>query len=98
MKQGKGKRTFTPYQKNQKVWLEATNLKMTHPTAKLVPRRYRPFVVKSVISSIVYQLDIPKHWKIHDVFHTSLLSPYVMIHPNFYFPLHHQALPQPQQP
>jgi hypothetical protein len=38
MKQGKGKRMFMPYQKNQKVWLEATNLKMTHPMAKLAPR------------------------------------------------------------
>jgi hypothetical protein len=76
MKQGKGKRIFTLYQKNQKVWLEATNLKATHPTTKLAPRRYGPFVVKNVISSIVYQLNIPKHWKIHDIFHTSLLSPY----------------------
>jgi hypothetical protein len=53
IKQGKGKRTFILYQKNQKVWLEATNLKTTHPTAKLVLRRYRPFIVKSVISPIM---------------------------------------------
>ena len=76
MRQTKKKAVFTPYQKNQKVWLEATNLKMMHPSAKLAPRRYGPFTVKTVISPVVYQLDLPKHWKIHDVFHTSLLSPY----------------------
>lgn len=76
MRQSKKKVTFAPYQKNQKVWLEATNLKTMHPSAKLAPRRYGPFTVKTVISPVVYQLDLPKYWKIHDVFHTSLLSPY----------------------
>ena len=77
MKRAKGKRAFTPYQKDQKVWLEATHLKTMHPTTKLAPRRYGPFVVTKVISPVVYQLAIPKHWKIHDVFHTSLLTPYI---------------------
>ena len=76
MRQSKKKATFAPYQKNQKVWLEVTNLKTTHPSAKLAPRQYGPFTVKMVISPVIYQLDLPKHWKIHDVFHTSLLSPY----------------------
>ena len=77
MKRTKGKRTFTPYQKNQKVWLEVTNLKTTHLTAKLAPRRYGPFTVTKVILPVIYQLAIPKHWKIHDVFHALLLTPYV---------------------
>ena len=76
MQQSKKKAAFTPYQKNQKVWLEATNLKTTHPSAKLAPRRYSPFTVKTVVLPVIYQLDLPKNWKIHDVFHTSLLSPY----------------------
>jgi len=77
MRLTKGKRTFIPYTLHQKVWLEATNLKTMHPTTKLVPRQYGPFQVKQVISPVIYQLEIPKHWKIHDVFHTSLLIPYV---------------------
>ena len=70
----------------QKVWLEATNLKTSHPTIKLAPRRYGPFTITEVISPVTYRLCIPEHWKIHNVFHASLLSPYVEtpIHgPNF---------------
>src|SRR5262249_55157917 len=77
---------FIPYHKNQKVWLEATNLKTTHPTSKLAPRRYGPFTVTKVISPVVYQLQIPEQWKIHNVFHASLLTPYqeTVIHgPNY---------------
>jgi len=73
----KGKRTFVPYTLHQKVWLKATNLKTMHPTAKLAPRCYGPFQVKKVISPVMYQLEILKHWKIHDIFHTLLLTPYV---------------------
>ena len=54
--QTKGKRPFVPYQEGQKVWLEATNLKTTHPTAKLAPRWYSPFAITWVISPVVYQL------------------------------------------
>ena len=77
LQQTKGKHPFVPYQEGQKVWLEATNLKTTHPTAKLAPRWYGPFPITWVISSVVYQLEIPQHWCIHNIFHTSLLSPYI---------------------
>jgi hypothetical protein len=42
-----------------------------------------------VISNVVYQLALPTHWKIHNVFHTSLLTPYheTAIHgPNYHEP------------
>ena len=77
MRLTKGKRTFVPYTLHQKVWLKATNLKTMHPTAKLAPRCYGPFQVKKVISPVMYQLEILKHWKIHDIFHTLLLTSYV---------------------
>jgi len=67
---------YKPFEEKQKVWLEATNLKMMHPTAKLSPRRYGPFEITKKLSHMVYQLHIPQKWKIHDVFHTSLLTPY----------------------
>ena len=54
--------------------------------AKLAPRRYGPFTITQVISSVVYQLQIPPHWHIHNVFHTLLLSPYIetqIYGPNF---------------
>ena len=70
---------FRPFTQGQKVWLEGTNLKMTHPTTKLAPWRYGPFQIACVLSPVVYQLMLPPQWKqkcIHDVFHASLLTPY----------------------
>jgi hypothetical protein len=62
---------------------------MTHPTSKLVPRRHGPFEITDVISDVVYKLKLPPSWKIHDVFHALLLSPYheTAIHgPNYHDP------------
>jgi hypothetical protein len=50
---------------------------MTHPTAKLAPKRYGPFTIKKKVSDVVFQLELPHQWKIHDVFHAFLLTPYV---------------------
>jgi hypothetical protein len=76
MKNKKGT-NYKPYQERDQVWLEATNLKMTHPTAKLALKRYRPFTIKKKVLDIVFQLELPHQWKIHNVFHASLLTPYV---------------------
>ena len=67
---------FSPYQKGDKVWLEGRNLTTTHPTAKLAPRRYSPFPITRIVSRTSYQLQLPAQWKIHNVFHASLLTPY----------------------
>src|ERR1700747_1348934 len=68
--------TFTLYRKDDQVWLDAKNLKTTHPTTKLRPLQYGPFRVTEVISPVAYRLDLPPQWKIHNAFHTSLLTPY----------------------
>jgi hypothetical protein len=75
---------YKPYQERDRVWLEATNLKTTHPTAKLAPKQYGPFTIKKKVSDVVFQLELPHQWKIHNVFHASLLSPYVEteLHPD----------------
>ena len=67
---------FEPYQLGDKVWLEGCNLTTTHPTAKLAPRCYGPFPITRVISHTSYQLKLPPQWKIHNVFHTTLLTWY----------------------
>ena len=82
-------RNFTPYKEGDQVWLEATNIATTHPTSKLAPQRHRPFKITKVISEVVYELKLPERWKIHNVFHASLLSPYheTAIHgPNYHNP------------
>jgi hypothetical protein len=69
--------TPTPrFTKGQKVWLDAKNLMLPYGTIKLVPKRHRPFKIKEVRSPVVYQLTLPSQWKIHPVFHVSLLTPY----------------------
>jgi Chromo (CHRromatin Organisation MOdifier) domain len=60
----------------QKVWLEGTNLKTSHLTKKFALKRYGPFPITDVISPVVYRLSLPLTWKIHNVFHVSLLMPY----------------------
>jgi hypothetical protein len=34
------------------------------------------FRVAAKISPVTYTLDLPPHWKIHPIFHASLLTPY----------------------
>ena len=67
---------FEPYQLGDKVWLEGRNLTTTHPMAKLAPRHYGPFLITHIISCTSYQLKLPPQWKIHNVFHATLLTPY----------------------
>jgi hypothetical protein len=58
------------------VWLEGKNLKHPYQLTKLVPKRYGLFKVIREVSPVAYQLSLPMMWGIHDMFHTSLLSPY----------------------
>jgi Chromo (CHRromatin Organisation MOdifier) domain len=58
------------------VWLEGTNLKLTHPKSKLDTKRYGPFPIIKEISPVMFQLTLPPQWRIHNMFHASLLTPY----------------------
>jgi len=59
-----------------KVWLEGTNLKQIEGTPKLSPRQYEPFRVATKISHVAYQLNLSETWRIYNVFHASLLTPF----------------------
>jgi len=73
----KEKPCHSPFSIGSKVWLEGTNLRLpSNVTPKLSPRRYRPFKIVSQVSKVAYHLKLPMSWKIHDVFHASLLIPY----------------------
>ena len=74
------KKSITPtvkWSEGQQVWLEARNISLIYGSSKLAPRRHGPFKILRVISPVAYELELPKHWKIHPVFHASLLTPYV---------------------
>jgi len=58
---------FSPFQKGDKVWLEARNLKCLYENRKFAPRREGPFLISEVLSPITYRLAIPTKWKIHNM-------------------------------
>ena len=58
------------------VWLKAKHLALPYASAKLAPKHHGPFQIMREISPVVYQLELPRAWTIHDVFHSSLLTPY----------------------
>ena len=77
------------FKMGDKVWLEGRNLKSDQPSIKLAAKRYGPFKITKVLSPITYQLQLPLSWKIHDIFHINLLTPYKetnMHGPNFIEP------------
>jgi len=80
---------FRPFKEGEQVWLDAKNLRTTHPMHKLRSKQYGPFRISKVLSHVAYQLELPPSWKIHNVFHASYLSPYketVEHGPNFIDP------------
>ena len=66
---------YTPWKVGERVWLETTNLHMNGPK-KLLMKRTGPFEIEEVVSRTAFRLRIPPQWKIHPVFHASLLTTY----------------------
>ena len=69
-------RGFKPFKKNDRVWLESKHLKLCYESKKIAPKREGPFTISEVLGPLTYCLDLPRQWKIHPVFHASLLTPY----------------------
>jgi hypothetical protein len=66
------------YAVGQQVWLDTQNLKTKRPSKKLDLRCLSPFKVIGPVPhdaavSSTYCLVLPPSWKIHPVFHVSLL-------------------------
>ena len=72
----KGKELIQRYKTGDQVWLDGCNLRIDWPSVKLALKRYGPFKIGKVLSPITYQLKLLPQWKIHDVFHADLLTPY----------------------
>jgi hypothetical protein len=59
-----------------KVWLFRNNIVTTRPCAKLDYKCLGPFKIAKLVDLVACRLELPLHFKIHDVFHVSLLEPY----------------------
>ena len=70
------RRRAVQYKVGDQVLLSTTNLRMRNLPAKLQRRFVGPFAIVDKISHLVYKLKLPDEWKIHDVFHVSLLKPW----------------------
>ncbi|MEN9524269.1 MAG: hypothetical protein RL536_338 [Candidatus Parcubacteria bacterium] len=58
-----------------KVFLSSKNIKTLRPKKKLTPKYFGPFKIIQKINDVAFRLDLPPTWKIHNVFHISLLEP-----------------------
>ena len=62
------------YALGDKVWLNSKYIK-TKRNRKLETKFFGPFWVLHPVGKQAYKLELPRKWKIHDVFHMSLLEP-----------------------
>jgi len=51
------------YKEGDQVWLEGTNIRTYHLTAKLAPKRHGPFQITKVLGLVTYQLQLPDQWQ-----------------------------------
>ena len=49
---------------------------MQIPSLKLGPRQVGPFKITRIVNPVAFQLELPSHWKKHNVFHVLLLTPF----------------------
>jgi hypothetical protein len=65
------------YQVGDKVWLDGKDIKSDRPSKKLDDKRYGPFKIIKIIGPNAYKLQLPPSMKVHPVFNTVKLRPYV---------------------
>ena len=68
-------KSFKPrsYAPSDKVWLNSKYIK-TKRNRKLEAKFFGPFRVLHPVGKQAYKLELPKKWRVHDVFHVSLLE------------------------
>ena len=73
----RGRKDCPAFEVGEKVWLSATNLKLPVPSRKLGPRFIGPFEIRRKINPVAFELALPESYRVHPVFHASLLKPVV---------------------
>lgn len=72
------KRRHVEFEKGSLVLLSTKNVKLkSSGSRKLLPRFIGPFTVTRQVNPVAYEIDLPTQVRLHNVFHVSLLRPYV---------------------
>ena len=77
------------------VLLSTANLRVKSVPAKLQRKFVGPFTVLEKIGSLAYKLQLPDTWKIHNVFHVSLLRPW---NQSLFSAAQQQVVPELEEP
>jgi hypothetical protein len=64
------------YKIGDQVMLHGRNISTRRPSRKFDHKMHGPFKVVKLLSRSAVRLELPRRWRIHDVFHVSLLEPY----------------------
>ena len=72
------RRKALTFQVGDQVSLKTSHLGIsTLPSRKLFWKYLGPFTVSKRVNDVAYELELPKAWRAHNVFHVSLLKPFV---------------------
>ena len=74
----KSKKTAPPFKAGDLVILNSKNVRSRRAAKKLDAQLFGPFKVIELVdrSGMSVELELPKHWRVRNVFHTFLLVPY----------------------
>ena len=64
------------FEEGDLVMLDGRNIRTKRPSKKLAPKKYGPFKILKKKGTRAYRLELHSRWRIHNVFHVSLLEPY----------------------
>lgn len=70
------KRRDIPFVEGDLVWLSSKNFSWKYGTKKFLPKWLGPFKIVGTVGEVSFRLCLPEEWKIHNVFHASLLKPF----------------------